>query len=299
VLGRPEADGWRGGLEGLEVKAYRRTLTRHAIKDLPVSDVDTDDVASHLRNFKPATAEKARQRVETILNYAKTRGYRDGENPARLKGHFEHIPRQKPPKVEHHPAMLSADVPAFMVELLALGTIASRALAFTILTAARTNETIAMRWREVDFKNKVWIVPAERMKENEEHRVPLSPAAIKLLGKPGKPDDHVFPSPEKGPSHPIWNKAMPHILHKFLKQGKISAVDGRCPVPHGFRTTFSGDWGLKNKYPLELRDMALSHAIGDAVITAYNRTTGLIGKELYKVRIPMMQKWNKFAMSKA
>jgi integrase len=292
------AESWKGGLEGGEAKSYRRTLLkRGTIAARLVAEIDTDDVQHHLAgwNDKPVTREKVRSRIEVVLANAKSRGFCQGDNPASAEV-FKHLPGPKAEKVEHHPAMLSEHVPAFMVDLLALGTVASRALAFTILTAARTNETLEMRWREVDHKNNVWIVPASRMKESEEHRVPLSPEALKLIGKPGKPDDHVFPSPEKGPASPIWNKAMPDILHKFLKRGKISTVDnGRCPVPHGFRTTFSGDWGVKNKFPLELRDMALAHAVGDAVAKAYNRPL----PELYKVRIPMMLRWSKFAMSKA
>ena len=144
-------------------------------------------------------------------------------------------------------------------------------------------KTIAMRWREVDFKHKVWIVPPERMKENEEHRVPLTPQALKLIGKPGALDDHVFPSPENGPAAPMWSKG-----------GKVASVKGRCPVPHGFRTTFKGDWALKNGFPLELREMALAHSVGDAVVQAYE----LPPSELYTIRIPMMTKWAKFVFSK-
>jgi integrase len=235
--------------------------------------------------------------IEIIFANAKARGFYTGDNPAEAKV-FEHLPAPKAEKVEHHPAMLIDDIPAFMVDLLALGTIASRALAFTILTAARTNETLEMLWREVDFKNRVWVIGYGRMKEDEEHRVPLSPEALKLIGKPGKPDEFVFHSPTKGPASPMWKKAMPDILHKFLKRGKITPVDGgRCPVPHGFRTSFS-NWGLKNKYPLEEREMAMAHSVGDAVVQAYSRTTGLIARDLYKVRIPMMTKWSKFVMSK-
>ena len=294
------ADSWKGKLEGGEAKSYRRTLLkRGTIAARPVAEIDTDDVQHHLAgwNDRPVTRDKVRSRIEIILNNAKSRGFCEGDNPA-AADIFEHLPGPKAEKVEHHPAILSENVPAFMVDLLGLGTIASRALAFTILTAARTNETLEMRWREVDFKNKVWVVPASRMKEDEEHRVPLLPQAVKLLGKPGKPDDYVFHSPDKGPEHPIWKKAMPHILHKFLKRGKISTVDnGRCPVPHGFRTSFS-NWGLKNKFPLEEREMALAHSVGDAVVQAYSRTTGLIGQDLYKIRIPMMLRWSKFVCSK-
>jgi integrase len=298
------ADSWRGKLEGDEAKSYRRTLlgpgdARHDISKLPVADITTEDVQHHLAqwNDRPVTREKVRSRIEVVLSNATARKLRTGDNPA-TAAVFKHLPGPKAEKVEHHPAMLPDNIPAFMVDLLEVGTTASRALAFTILTAPRTNETLEMRWREVDFKNKVWTIGWGRMKEDEEHRVPLSPEAFKLIGKPGKPDEFVFPSPSKGPAHPMWDKAMIDIMHKFLKRGKITTVDnGRCPVPHGFRTSLQ-NWGLKNKFPLELREMALAHAVGDAVVQAYSRTTGLIARDLYKIRAPMMNRWSKFAMSK-
>jgi integrase len=292
-----EAESWKGDLQA---KSYRRwLLKRGSLAKRPVAKISTVDVQHHLAiwNDSPPTREKVRGVIEIIFANAKSRGFFTGDNPASAEV-FEHLPGPKALKVEHHPAMMTDDVPAFMIDLLALGTIASRALAFTILTAARTNETLEMCWREVDFKNKVWIIGYGRMKEDEEHRVPLSPEALKLIGKPGKPNEFVFHSPTKGPASAMWNKAMPDILHKFLKRGKITAVDGdRCPVPHGFRTSFS-NWGLKNKYPLEEREMAMAHAVGDAVVQAYSRTTGLIARDLYKIRIPMMLKWSKFVMSK-
>jgi integrase len=286
------APSWRGGYDGLEAKAYRRTLTRHALASIPVDDVNTSDVESHLANFKPVTAEKTRLRIQTILDHAKFKGYRDGENPARLKGHFEHSAARKvAPKVEAHPAMASADVPALMDELATMDDPTSRMLAFLILTATRTDETRLARWREIDFKKKLWIIAAERTKERLEHRVPLSDAALKIIGKPGKPDEFVFPSPSKGALYPIWDNGANHLMKRLLRDGKIKPVDGgRCPVPHGFRATFSGDWAAQNGYPLELREMALAHSVGDAVIKAYNRPL----PELYKIRIPMMNAWSKF-----
>lgn len=296
------APNWRGGFDGLEAKSYRRTLTRHALASVPVADVDTRDIEKHLAEFKPATAEKTRLRIQTILDHAKFKGYRDGDNPARLKGHFEHSAARKiAPRVESHPAMASENVPALMRELVTMGDATARALGFLIITATRTDETRLAPWREIDVKNKLWIIPgrspdgSRRMKEGEEHRVPLSSAAIKLLGKPGKPDEFVFPSPSKGALHPIWDNGMNHLMKRLLRDGKISTVaNGRCLVPHGFRATFSGDWAVKASFPLELREMALAHSVGDAVVKAYNRPL----PELYKVRIPMMDKWSKFCMSK-
>jgi integrase len=293
------APNWTGGLEGLEAKAYRRTLTRHALASIPVNDVATADVEEHLGNFKPATAEKTRLRVQTILDHAMFKEYRaKSENPARLEGHLEHSAvRKVAPKAKHHPSMRSADVPAFMAQLVALGTPTARALGYVILTAARRDEAREMRWKEL--VDNVWTCPAERMKgkmeERIEHRVPLSPETIKFLGKRGAPDDFVFPGGD-GPVKPIYENAMNVMLKEFLAAGKISLTpDGKCPVPHGFRTTFKGDWALKAGYPHELREMALSHAVGDAVAQSY----GLPAHELYTVRIPMMKEWTKFVFSKS
>lgn len=141
------ADSWKGDLQA---KSYRRwMLKRGTLASRPVAEIDTDDVLHHLAiwNDNPPTREKVRGAIEMVLANAKSRGFREGDNPA-AADIFEHLPKPKAEKVEHHPAMMTDDVPAFMVNLLALGTIASRALAFTILTAARTNETLEMRWRE-------------------------------------------------------------------------------------------------------------------------------------------------------
>ena len=296
MAGKAAADNWRGGLEGPEAKSYRRTLLGHDISKLPAAEIDTDDVQRHLALWadRPVTAKKVRTRIQAILENAKARGFRTGDNPASNEI-FKHLPQPKAAKVESHPAMLSENVPALMHELITMGDPTARALAFLILTATRTDETRLARWSEIDIKHKLWIIPGERIKEGLEHRVPLSPAAIKLLGATGKPGEFVFPSPSKGAKHPIWDNGMNHLMKRLLRDGKISAVDGgRCPVPHGFRATFSGDWAAKNGYPLELREMALAHSVGDAVVKVYNRPQA----DLYKVRIPMMEKWSDFACAK-
>ena len=255
------APNWRGGLEGKEAGSYRATLTGTDLAKLPVAAITTSDVSAALDKFTPATAEKVRMRINKILDYSTVKGYRIGDNPARLKGHFEHLPRTAPARVVSHPAMASADVPAFMRELVALGSTESRALAFTILTAARTAETLGAKWSEIE--GNVWTVPAERMKEGIEHRVPLSPAALKLLGKRGAPDAFVFPSRRYGDRKPLWHSSMREVL-KSLRPG-LSV--------HGFRATFSGDWAAKNGFSLELREMALAHAVGDATVMRVSACT--------------------------
>jgi integrase len=203
------------------------------------------------------------------------------------KGHFEYLPRQVAPKSEPHPAMPSVEVPMLMRELLADGSTEARALAFTILTAARTSETIDAKWKEIDVgpAGAVWTVPKERMKgkpeDRTEHRVPICPAALKLLGKRGAAEDYIFPSRRYGARKPLWHASM-LVMLKSLR--------GSVYVVHGFRATFSGDWAAKAGYSLELRERALHHVVGDSSLVAYNRD------ELVEQRRPMMAAWAKFAI---
>ena len=129
---------------------------------------------------KPETASRLRGRLESILDFAKVRGYRDGENPARWRGHLDKLlpARSKVRAVEHHAALPYAELPAFLATLREQEGIAARALEFLILTAARTGEVIGAQWSEIDLLDKTWTVPAARMKAHREHRVPLSPRAL-------------------------------------------------------------------------------------------------------------------------
>src|SRR4029077_3337034 len=132
---------------------------------------------------KPETASRVRQRIENVLDFAKVRGFRDGENAARWRGHLDKLlpARAKVRRVEHLAALPYAALPAFLTELVGREAIAASALEFLILTAARTGEVISARWTEIDLVDKTWTVPAERMKAHREHRVPLSPRALAIL----------------------------------------------------------------------------------------------------------------------
>jgi integrase len=289
------APGWTGNGDGREAKAYRRTLTGNDFARLPVADIQTSHVEAMLKQFSdtPATAEKVLMRVGKILNYAIAKKYRsDHHNPAAIKGHFEFLARPVVPTVNHHPAMQAKDLPSFMRELVADGSTQARALAFTILAAARTKESIRAKWKEIE--GNVWTCPAERMKgrlgKRLPHSVPLAPAVLKLLGKRGAPDDYIFPS-NRGPRTGLWLSSMREALDRL--RGKRLSVEGLPPVPHGFRSTFS-DWSAEAGYPTgkgALIDRALAHSDGKTV-SAYQRT------KLIEQRRPMMAKWAKFAMSK-
>lgn len=246
------------------------------VKDIETAHVMSVLEADDLWKTKTETASRVRGRIEAILDWAKTRGYREGENPARWRGHLDHLlPRpRKIKKVVHHPAMPIEDMAAFMPALRKMEGLGARALEFTILTAARSGEVRGARWPEIDLKAALWTVPAERMKAKKEHRVPLSKQAVKLLAKLPRVEgtDLVFPGANQKPLSDM-------TLTACLRRMKLDVV------PHGFRSTFR-DWAAeRTSYPNELAEMALAHAIESAVEAAYRRG------DLLKKRTQMMQAW--------
>jgi integrase len=177
-----------------------------------------------------------------------------------------------------------------MRELLADGSTPATALAFTILTAARTKESIRAKWKEID--GTVWTCPADRMKGKQgkrlPHSVPLAPAVLKLLGKRGAPDDYIFPS-NRGPRTGLWLSSMREALDRL--RGNQVSCEGLPPVPHGFRSTFR-DWAAEAGYDRDLAERAIAHKVGNKTETAYQRS------KLLEQRRPLMNAWAKFAMSK-
>ena len=176
--------GWRNEKHKYQWSATLSTYAYPVIGALPVQAVDTGLVLKVLEPIwtaKPETAGRVRQRMESILDFAKVRGYRDGENPARWRGHLDKLlpARSKVRQVEHHAALPYAELPAFLASLRTREAVAARALEFLILTAARTGEVIGARWNEIDLLDKTWTVPAARMKAHREHRVPLSRAGAR------------------------------------------------------------------------------------------------------------------------
>ena len=263
------------------VRAYAEPLY-----PLPIGSIDTNDVLAVLEPIwmeKAETAGRVRQRLERILDAAKLAGLRDGDNPARLKGHLELLlPRQRKSS-EHHGAMAYADAPAFMKELSKKSGSAARALEFAILTAARTGEILGMTWQEVDFDARLWTVPSERMKAGAEHQVPLSDAALAILAsvKPDRPDPRgkVF---HNGKGTMLSNMAMSAVLKRMNLKGV---------TVHGFRSTFR-DWaGEETTYPRDVAEMALAHQVGSKTERAYRR-----GKSLAKRRT-LMDEWAAFTAS--
>jgi integrase len=289
-------DAHSAAWSGVKVKAqWEATLATYAepvLGALAVQEIDTALVLKVLEPIwteKPETAGRVRQRVEAILDWAKVRGYRDGENPARWKGHLDILlpARGKVRKVEHHAALPYAQMPEFMVLLRQQEGIAARAFEFAILTATRTGEVLGARWTEINAGNKLWVVPAERMKADREHRVPLSMRALAILeemtgfredvDEDGQPAAFVFPGAKR--SRPLSNMAFLMLLRR-MKRTDLTA--------HGFRSTFR-DWAAeRTNYAREVAEMALAHAVSDKVEAAYRRG------DLFDKRRRLMETWGAF-----
>jgi integrase len=259
---------------------------------LNVAAVDTGLVLKAVEPIwqtKTETASRLRGRVERVLDWAATRGYRKGENPARWKGHLANLlpARRAIQKVRHHPAMPWKDVPAFMAALRANGSLSAKALQLTILTALRTSEAIGGRWDEFDLEAGLWSIPASRMKAAKKaktpkpHVVPLSRQAVALLAKLPRLDDGDFLFPGVRNGRTLSDMAMLELL-RGMRPG-LSV--------HGFRSSFR-DWvGDATDHPAELAEKALAHTVGDAVERAYRR-----GDALEKRR-KLMQDWADFCAS--
>jgi len=251
---------------------------------LPVQAIDTALVTKAIEPIwteKPETASRVRGRVESILDWATARGYRQGENPARWRGHLDKLlpKKTKVRRVEHHAALPYREIGAFMTELHRQEGFGARALQFAILTAARTGEAIGVRWEEFDIAERLWTVPAERMKAGKKHRVPLSDAALAILEnlRPARQGDYVFPGGRDG--RPISNMAMMMTLRR-MGRGDLTV--------HGFRSSFR-DWAAERTgFPSEVAEMALAHTVSDSVERAYRRG------DLFQKRRQLMDAWAKF-----
>lgn len=283
------ASGWRNAKHAAQWQATLATYADPIIGHLAVASIDTPEVMRVIEPIWPSkteTANRLRGRIEAVLDWAKVRGYRQGENPARWRGHLDNLlpARAKVKRVEHHPALPHATIGEFVEALRNQEGNAARALEFAILTAARTGETIGATWAEIDLAAKVWAVPASRMKAGREHRVPLSVRAIQILvgmaperGKSPLASAFVFSGAKVG--RPLSNMAFLMLLRRMKHEG-ITA--------HGFRSTFR-DWAAeRTNYPREVAEMALAHAIADKVEAAYRRG------DLFEKRRRLMDEWERY-----
>jgi integrase len=268
--------GWRNAKHAAQWRSTLATYAEPVFGSLPVNQIDTGLVLKALEPIwtkKPETASRVRGRIASILDWAKARGHRQGENPAQWRGHLDHLlpARAKVRKVRHHAALPYAEIGSFVAELRQQDGIAARALEFLILTAARTGEVIGAQWSEIDLAERLWIVPAERAKTSKEHRVPLSTRAIEILdGQMPHSGDRVFE---------LSNMALLMLLRR-MGHGSITA--------HGFRSSFR-DWcAERTNFPSEVAEMALGHAVGDKVEAAYRRG------DLFEKRRQLMDSWSAF-----
>lgn len=274
---------------------WKTTLENDAAKlrPIPVDKVETADVLAVLKTIwatKPETASRLRGRIERVLDAAKAKGVRSGENPARWRGHLDHLlPKRQKLTRGHHAALPFEKVPGFIAELRGRDAVAAMALEFAIYSAARSGEVRDATWGEIDLAAKVWTVPANRMKAGREHRVPLSARAVAILEKArdlssGEPEAVVFPGIKSGSS--LSDAAFDRLLKRMgFKSGELT--------PHGFRSSFR-DWaGEASTFPRELAEAALAHVVGDATERAYRR-----GDALEKRR-KMMDAWARFCEPKA
>jgi integrase len=230
---------------------------------------------------KPTTAMRLRGRIENVLDWAKVQGYREGDNPARWRGHLDSIypTKEKLAPVKHHAALPYRQIPNFMRKLRAIDGISARAMEFSVLTAARSGEVLKAKWSEIDVEGRMWIVPMGHMKMRRLHRQPLCASAIAILDKLPRNGDLIFPGEKKG--KPLDHKAMQRVLERM-------GITNADAVPHGFRSTFR-DWGAEiGDYPNELLELAIGHRVGDAVERAYRR-----GSMLEK-RHALMADWQRF-----
>lgn len=281
--------GWRNAKHAAQWTATLATYASPIIGDLPVKAIETAHVLKVLEPIwktKTETATRVRQRIECVLDWATARKHRQGDNPARWRGHLDKLlpKRSKVAKVAHHPAMPYTALPAFLAALRGHEGIAARALEFVILTAARVSEVCNACWPEIDFAAKLWTVPAERMKSGRPHRVPLSDAALRVLKamEAQRQSDHLFPG---------WRMRRPlsgAACIKLLRDMKHADL-----TVHGFRSTFR-DWcAEQTNYPRELAEAALAHVLRDKTEAAYQRG------DLLQRRAHLLQAWARYCAGPA
>ena len=266
---------------------WPNTMARYVYPVFGRFSVQTIDTGLVLKVIEPIwtakteTASRVRGRIEAVFDWAAARGYRQGENPARWRGHLENLlPRKsRVAPVEHHRALPYAQIGTFMGELRAQKGIAARALEFVILTAARTGEAIGATWTEIGFAERVWTIPAERMKAGKPHRVALSEAAFAIVRAMHEVRCGRFVFPGAKSDRSLSATSLLMLLRRVGHDGL---------TVHGFRSSFA-DWAADcTSFPEEVRQMALAHAVGDKVEAAYRRG------DLFEKRRQLGQAWAEY-----
>jgi integrase len=281
--------GWR---DLRTVGQWQQSLTAYVfpiLGDLPVQAIDVGLVMKAIEPLwttKTTTAGRVRQRIESVLDYAAARGYRQGDNPARWRGHLENLlpKRSKVARIEHHPALPYGEIASFITELRRRDSVSARALEFSILTATRRAEVLGARWSEINMAERLWTVPGERMKADREHRVPLSDAALAVINQMQEIRTNAYVFPGQGGMKPLGEVAIWRLL-RAMGRGELTM--------HGMRSTFR-DWAAeRTNFPREVAELALAHAVGDATERAYQRG------DLFDKRRQLMAAWARFCAAPA
>jgi integrase len=280
----------------MTLKTYAKPIRNRLVDEITTQDIL--DILQPLWKRVPETAKRLRGRIENVLDAAKAKGQRSGENPARWRGHLDQLlPKRQQLTRGHHVALPYEGVPAFKEELRTRTAVAARALEFTILTACRTSEVLGAKWDEIDLEKCVWIIPANRMKAAREHRVPLSQRCLEILqgmqpeGEENQEQDQrknraqdkkdfVFPGPKSGES--LSTMAMAMLLRRMKSEVTV----------HGFRSSFR-DWASETTgFPHEVCEMALAHTITNKAEAAYRRG------DLFEKRRKLMAAWANYCQTR-
>ena len=283
--------GWKNAKHGDQWTNTLNTYASPVFGHLPVAEIDTALVVKCLAPIwesKTETASRVRGRIESVLGWATTSGYRTGENPARWKGHLENLLAtiSKSSRTKNHPSLPWQRSGAFMSALRAREGVSARAVEFAILTACRSGEVRGAQWAEFDTAGKLWTIPAERMKAKREHQVPLSDAALAVLESMPKDDDvEVVFAGTKG--QPLSDMSLTAVIRRMNGDEKPVWADanGDSITVHGFRSTFRMWAAESTNYPREVAEHALAHQLPDAVERAYQR-----GSQFAK-RAALMAEW--------
>ncbi|WP_298372293.1 integrase arm-type DNA-binding domain-containing protein [uncultured Bradyrhizobium sp.] len=281
--------GWKNGKHADQWTTTLQTYVYPIFKDTPVAAIDDALVLKVLQPIweeKTETASRIRGRIERILDLARVMKYRTGDNPARWRGHLDHLlpKRSRVATVNHHAALPIDETPGFIQTLQREETVVARALEFCILNATRTNETMGMRWSEYDEKARLWTAPGARMKAGRDHRIPLAPRSLSILAEMQdiRSGDFVFPGGVQ--ERPLSSMAFLMLLRR-LGRNDITA--------HGFRSTFR-DWAAeRTDFPNEVVEMALAHTISNKVEAAYRRG------DLFDKRRQLAEAWAAFCAGTA
>lgn len=276
--------GWKNVKHASQWINTLRTYTFPTIGRLPPAEVTTEHLVKILKPIwteVPETASRVRNRIELVLDAAKAVGLREGENPARWRGHLDKLfpKRSKVRQVRHHPALPWQEAPAFMTELAKHKSLSHRAMEMTILTCCRTSEVLGASWDEIDIKEGIWTIPAERMKAGKSHRVPITEQLETILKSLPMVDNNPYLFPGQRSGKPLSNMSMLMVLRR-MKSEHVTV--------HGFRSTFR-DWAAENTaHPRDVCEQALAHALESAVESAYRRG------DMFEKRKILMEDWSKY-----